>query len=266
VVGHSPGNRILCCPPVGALAVFDQSSGTAASQRWYSSSALCRGGDILGFTSYPIFDVFWRETSRGWSSREAHTTNTNVPVWQWCAWRERNTTSQIQRIQIGVSCATAEELNDCEVWLVSARKVCKNHFYNDGTELVPEKLHCVWSIQETTSLNLKPTLKYFSNVFYITPIISNDIDEPIGKASKAKIYPLTTPQKSVLTDGINEPGQYRLKITVTASKGVPPASASLIFDCSDYDHVSLTRETDILTASQCFSPKQRKGFQFIRRL
>jgi hypothetical protein len=68
------------------------------------------------------------------------------------------------------------------------------------------------------------------------------IENLYSTTNKAKIFACTKPVQNRLQDGINEPGRYRLKINVSA-KGVPAAaSASLIFDWSDYQHVSLTRE------------------------
>jgi hypothetical protein len=103
----------------------------------------------------------------------------------------------------------------------------------------------LWSIDEIITTTLKPQLEYYANIFHISQIITNDIFEPISKSNKAKIVPLTTPEKSRLTHGISEPGQNRLKVTVTAGKGVRPVSESLIFSYRDYDNVSLMRETNM---------------------
>ena len=99
-------------------------------------------------------------------------------------------------------------------------------------------------LMKKSNLGLRPGLPYYANIFHIGRVGTLDIDEPMNKASKAKIVPLTTPEKSRLTHGISKPGQYRLKITVSA-QGAPSASESLIFSYRDYDHVSLIRETDI---------------------
>jgi hypothetical protein len=57
--------------------------------------------------------------------------------------REETDPTKSKWIQIGVSCATESQLEDCEVWLISAKKICKNHHNNDDDELANEKLHCV---------------------------------------------------------------------------------------------------------------------------
>lgn len=143
---------------------------------------------------------------------------------------------------------TEIELEDCEVWLVSAKKICRSGDGDEDKELVPEKLHCNWSNNgKIIFQNLRPGSPYYASLFRITPklMTSADVDAPVGEPSKAEIALLTTPSTPTLTYGISEPGQYRLKIIVSAAKSVPPASEALIFNYSDYDHVSLIRETDM---------------------
>jgi len=109
--------------------------------------------------------------------------------------------------------------------------------------IVNEKLHCVWSIDERACLTLRPSVDYYANLFHLSPITNTDIYERIDEPKRSKIAALTMPVKNSLMSGINHPGQYKLKVTVTA-KSVPAASEALIFEYRDYDNVSLLRQTD----------------------
>src|ERR1700730_2315648 len=128
-------------------------------------------------------------------------------------------------VQIGVSCATKGELEDCEVVLVSAKRICDNSDNHCGDELVSGNVHCVWANYEITRLSLRPDLKYYANIFHVQPreIVHKLIYSSMNAPSNVKIVPLTRPEKIHLTDGIDEPGQYRLEIRVTAAKGVRTA-------------------------------------------
>jgi uncharacterized membrane protein YtjA (UPF0391 family) len=134
--------------------------------------------------------------------------------------------TKAKRIQIGVSCATDAELEDCEAWLLIVKK-------QNNEIILEEKVNCVWSISETTILNLRPHLEYYANIFYV---FVNLFFSP----NQIHILPLTKPDNERLRREMDEPGIYYLQVGVSAKGVTKTALQSLIFDCRDYDRVSLT--------------------------
>jgi uncharacterized membrane protein YtjA (UPF0391 family) len=141
--------------------------------------------------------------------------------------REEGFPDNIKRIQIGVSFATDAELEDCEPWLVMVKK-------QDDEVILEEKVHCVWSISETTILNVRPHLEYDFNIFYVS-----SLNMPSG-FKQMNILPLTKPGNDRLSREFDEPGIYYLQVGVSAKGVTKTALQSLVFDCRDYDRVSLT--------------------------
>jgi hypothetical protein len=128
-------------------------------------------------------------------------------------------------VQFDVACAANAPLTACEAWLVSVERLDGP---DAGYQLVEERVRCGWSQLSAQEITIRPLLTQRANLFSLYE------NQPGIKLE-------AIPARVRLTNEIQKPGRYMIRVLVTA-QGAPSEPAWFIFEWRDFANVTLTQE------------------------